>query len=210
MKRIKTNKTVKIAAAVCALALASAPSLFAQDPAAPGRAATLGNTAKYSVGIGDILQIMVLQPETHALETTVSPDGYISFPYIGSVLAKDRTLDEIQQQIQTDLGDGYLRYPVVTVSLKESHSKNFFVYGEVNVPGSYPVSENMTVFRALSVAGGFTKFGSSSKVKVLRPKKEGPGYDLHKVEMKAILDGHTEADIAINPGDVVVVSEGVF
>lgn len=205
MKRLKSNMLKSVTALFAAAQILAVPAALAQDPQGSSAA-----QAKYSVGVGDILQIMVLQPEELALESTVSPDGYISFPYIGSVYAKDKTLDVIQEEIQNGLGDGYLRYPVVTVALKESRSKNFFVYGEVTTPGSYPISENMTVFRALSVAGGFTKFGSSSRVKILRPHKEGPGYQLIKVDMKDILDGKVEADIPILPGDVVVISEGVF
>ncbi len=165
---------------------------------------------KYKVGADDILNIHVLRPDDFEIEVSVTQDGYISFPYLGSVLVKDKTLDEIQSVIEKELSEGYLRYPTVSVVMKESRSKRFFVYGEVTTPGAYPLDQNMTVFKALSVAGGFTKFGSSSKVKILRPKKDGPGYDLIKVDVKDIMSGSTNADILLNPGDVVVVSEGVF
>lgn len=165
---------------------------------------------KYKVGPDDILNIHVLRPDDFELEVTVTQDGYISFPYLGSVLVKDKSLDEIQSALEKGLSEGYLRYPVISVVMKESRSKRFFVYGEVTTPGAYPLDQNMTVFKALSVAGGFTKFGSSSKVKILRPKKDGPGYELIKVDVKDIMNGATNADILLNPGDVVVVSEGVF
>ena len=60
------------------------------------------------------------------------------------------------------------------------------------------------------MAGGFTKYGSSSRVKVLRPKKGGPGYDNIKINIADLMEGKPEADILIKPGDIVVVSEGVF
>lgn len=165
---------------------------------------------EYRIGPEDMLDVSVLRPEQLQVPVTVAADGTISLPYIGIVRAKGKTLEELQKEIADKLSDGYMKYPVVAVSLKASFSRKFFVYGEVVKPGSYPMEENMTVFRALAVAGGFTKFGDSSKVKILRPKTSGPGYDMIKVDIKAVMNGKTDADELLKPGDVVVVSEGIF
>ena len=77
-------------------------------------------------------------------------------------------------------------------------------------PGTYALEENTTVLRAISMAGGFNKFGSSSHVKVLRPLKDKPGYDAIKVNIKAVMDGNANEDLVLQPEDIVVVSEGVF
>ncbi len=164
----------------------------------------------YTLGVDDVLNISVLQPETLQETVTVSPDGSISFPYIGCVPVKGLTLAQAQENIQALLADGYMKYPVVNVVLMESRSRKFFVYGEVMKPGPYALEENTTALRAISMAGGFTKFGSSSRVKILRPKQEGSGYDLVKVNMKEVMDGHSEEDIVLQAGDIVVVSEGAF
>lgn len=166
--------------------------------------------AGYTVGIDDVLDIRVLQPEKFAISVTVAPDGSISFPYIGNVNVKGMTLGHIQEEIQTKLADGYMKYPVVAVSLKASRSRKFFVYGEVINPGTYPIRENVTILKAISMAGGFTKYGSSNNVKVLRPKKAGAGYETIKVNIKGVMNGSSEADIILQPEDIVVVSEGVF
>ncbi|MCX5694936.1 MAG: polysaccharide export protein [Candidatus Omnitrophica bacterium] len=165
---------------------------------------------EYKVGIEDVLDISVLQPEKLTTMVTVSPDGSIVFPYIGNVNVKGLVLVEIQNQIQARLADGYMKYPVVSVSLKESRSKKFFVYGEVMKPGTYYLEDKTTVLKAISMVGGFTKYGSSSRVKVLRPKKDDAGYESIKVNIKAVMDGATDADILLMPEDMVVVSEGVF
>jgi len=165
---------------------------------------------KYIIGIDDVLDISVLQPEKLMATVTVAPDGFITFPYIGSVQAKGVTLSKIQNEIQGRLGNGYMRYPVVAVSLRESRSRKFFLYGEVMKPGTYGLEENTTVLRAISMAGGFSKFGSSSHVKILRPLKDKPGYEAIKVNIKAVMDGRAREDTLLQPGDIVVVSEGVF
>jgi len=173
---------------------------FAQDKEA----------GSYEVGISDILEITMTRPEQITITSTVAPDGNISFPYIGSLQAKGMTLTEVQQKIEQRLADGYMKYPVVTVYLKESRSRKFFVYGEVINPGTYPLEENITVLKAISIAGGFTKYGSSSKVKVLRQGNDKTGYEKVKINIKAVMEGDTEEDIVLKSGDIVVVSEGVF
>ncbi len=164
----------------------------------------------YAIGVDDVLTIDVLQPERIENNVTVSPDGNISFPYIGTVPVKGRSLSEVEQDIEVRLANGYLKYPSVVVYLKESRSRRFFVYGEVNRPGPYHLEDNTTVLRAIAMAEGFTRFGSASRVKVLRPRKGNLGYDTIPINIKAVMNGDSDADLVLKPGDMVVVSEGVF
>lgn len=179
-------------------------------PAQPQETASPKPTPDYLVGIDDVLDISILRPEQLLVTVTVAPDGSITFPYIGSVKVKDMALSKIQDEIQTRLADGYMKYPVVSVSLKDSRSKKFFVYGEVQRPGTYSLDENITVLRAISSAGGFTKFGSSSRVKLLRLRKDKPGYEVIKVNINAVMNGSSESDIVIQSGDIITVSKGMF
>lgn len=188
----------------------NAPAANAPTPVPAVTCTTIAASTEYQVGPNDILDINVLQPEQLSNTLTVSPDGRITFPYIGNVVVKNKTLTQIQDEIQQRLGDGYMKYPVVSVSLKESHSRRFFVYGEVSKPGAYDIEDNVTVLRGISMAGGFTQFGSASRVKVLRPKKGAGGYDVIKVNIKDVMDGVADADPAISQGDIIVVSEGIF
>lgn len=169
-----------------------------------------GQISEYRVGVDDLLEITILQPEQLVTAVTVGPDGSISFPFIGSVQARGLTIARLNEEIGHRLSDGYMKYPVVSVSLKESRSRKFFVYGEVTHPGSYPIQEYATVLRGISMAGGFTKYGSSSHVKVLRPHPDRPGYDMLKINIKAIMAGDAQQDLVLEPGDILVVSEGVF
>jgi len=168
-----------------------------------------GAPGEYTVGVDDVLDISVLQPEKLFSSVVVSPDGSISFPYIGSVMVKGQTLSDVQRTIESKLADGYMKYPIVSVALKESRSRKFFVYGEVMKPGTYYINENVTVLRGITMAGGFSKFGSS-KVKVLRPNKDKPGYSTIRVDIKAVMDGNSAEDLLLEPEDIVVVTQGVF
>lgn len=164
----------------------------------------------YTVGPADVLEIDIIEPDKISTRATVSPDGSITAPYIGQVSVNGLTANQVREVIEKRLADGYLKFPSVMVSLIESHSRQFFVYGAVNRPGQFDLAERMTVLRAISMAGGFTKFGSSSRVKVLRAMKNGPGYESIKINIKAVMDGDSQADLPIENGDIIVISEGVF
>jgi polysaccharide biosynthesis/export protein VpsN len=164
----------------------------------------------YTLGVEDVLKIELLKPDKMVNQVTVAPDGTIAFPYIRTIFVKGKTIEYVQKEIQTRLANGYMKYPLVAVSLVASRSRKFFVYGEVIKPGAYPIAENMTALRAITMAGGFNRFGSASRVKVLRPKKAKSGFDLIKVDIKAVMEGDSREDLLLAQGDIVVVSEGMF
>jgi polysaccharide export outer membrane protein len=203
---------MKLAAFVVVLfMLFSLQVAIAQDAADEAVAKVeAAKTGEYRVGVGDILEISVIQPEPIMNLSPVASDGTITFPYIGNVSVKGMLLGDVQNDIQARLADGYMKYPVVSVTLKESRSRKFFVYGEVMRPGTFPLEDNTTVLKAISIAGGITKFGSTSRVKILRPYKDKPGYESIKVNMGAAMKGSADSDVVIQPEDIVVVTEGLF
>lgn len=77
-------------------------------------------------------------------------------------------------------------------------------------PGTYLLDEYTTVFKAISMAGRFNKCGSASRVKVLRPGAENKGMEVIKVNINAVMEGNSQEDVQLRPGDTVVVSEGMF
>jgi polysaccharide export outer membrane protein len=178
-------KTIFTIVTILSLVIAFLPISHAQErheAQETPKAQQAPEAPQYTVGIDDVLDISILQPEKLLTTVTVAPDGSISFPYIGNVQVKGMGLSAIQEDIQAKLADGYMKYPVVSVSLKASRSRKFFIYGEVIRPGAYPIEEKVTVLKAISMAGGFTRFGSSSRVKI----------------------------IILQAEDLVIVSEGVF
>ncbi|MCG8432360.1 MAG: SLBB domain-containing protein [Candidatus Omnitrophica bacterium] len=154
-----------------------------------------GQVEAYKVGVADVLDIRVIKPMAIESTVTVAPDGAITFPYIGNVLVEGVTLPEIQDEIQRRLADGYMEYPVVSVSLKLSRSKKYIIYGEVMRPGAYPVEEDMTLLHAISVAGGFSVPGATGSVKLLRPESENGEGEI--VE--------SDPQVVVRPGDTIVV-----
>ena len=160
---------------------------------------------EYTVGIGDILEISILQPEQVTKENAVTPSGEISVPYIGSLKVKGKTISEIQLDIQQRLANGYLKYPIVTVTLLESRSRNFTISGMVQNAGSYPLGEYTTVLKAIAIAGGLSNY-ASGKVVVHRFRKDRPGKNIIKIDIKKVMKGDAE-DVVLMSGDYVYVSD---
>ncbi|MCF7984363.1 MAG: SLBB domain-containing protein [Thiohalocapsa sp.] len=75
----------------------------------------------------------------------------------------------------------------------------FYIYGQVNRPGTYSLERNMTIVQALSVAGGLTDKGTERGMKVKRTSDEG--------KVKTIPVGLTDR---IAPNDVIFVKESLF
>ena len=84
----------------------------------------------------------------------------------------------------------------------------FYVSGEVKNPGSYPITPGLTVLKAVSVAGGLTKFGSKGKVEILR-KVSQRNTERIKVDLGDI-EGGKKPDVPLKPEDIIKVGKRVF
>lgn len=89
-------------------------------------------------------------------------------------------------------------------------NETFLIYGEIERPSEYVLQSGMTVFKAITIAGGFTKWGSENKIKILRSHNDTDGLEIIKVDLGDIIAGDANADIQIQNNDIVVVSSGVF
>lgn len=89
-------------------------------------------------------------------------------------------------------------------------SNNFFVYGEVQSPGRFILEDNMTVLKAISLSGGFAKYGSPDRVKILRTIPGKAGYKSIKVDVKGAVSGEMGKDIRLEPDDIVIALEGIL
>lgn len=160
---------------------------------------------QYKVGLGDVLNISVLEHDELKTNAPVTSDGSISFPYIGSIKVKGLSLSDIEKEISKRLSSSYIKYPVVSVTLTTFESVKYFVYGEVKNPGRYTLEGNMTVLKAISAAGGITPDGLYGKVKLRRKQKGGGEYKEINLDLKNTTESNMNCDMLIENEDVVVV-----
>jgi len=161
----------------------------------------------YKIGIDDVIEINVInQPELRAL-TSVSADGTITFPYIGTVHVTGLTISEVKEEITKRLSEGFVKYPVVTVSLVKSMSRKIYTYGEVSRRGEVPFEENMTVMKALSILGGVSQDGKFGRMIIRRMQKDNKSYkELAETDLNdGLLIDKTIENMILRPDDILVV-----
>ncbi len=158
----------------------------------------------YVIGEDDVLDIDVWKEKEISRAIPVRPDGKISLPLIGEIQASGMTPLQLQDDIAHRLKD-FLANPAVTVIVTDPRSHHINVMGQVAKPGSYPLSQSMTVLDAISLAGGFRDFAKETKIYVLRPVPGGTPTRLPFNYKDAIKGKNPEKNVVLRPGDTVVV-----
>ncbi|MEM7207706.1 MAG: polysaccharide biosynthesis/export family protein [Pseudomonadota bacterium] len=160
-------------------------------------------TPEYRIGPEDILQISVWKEDGLDREVLVRPDGGVSFPLAGDVIASGRTPLEVQNDIKGRL-EKYIPEAVVTVSVKKISGYTVFVIGQVKKPGQFVLGRYVDVIQALTLAGGLTPYASESKITVQR--RTGEQTDVFNFDFTDVKTGRgLEQNIILRSGDVVVV-----
>ena len=163
----------------------------------------LAQDASYTVRPGDILKISVWKEPELQGPILIRPDGGFSFPLVGEVDGRGKTVAELQVIVAQRLSK-YISDPVVSISVTEIHGNKVYVIGQVAKPGEFIVNPSVDVMQALSMAGGMTAFASSSNIIILRHNgtaKTALHFDYSDVAKGRKLDD----DIQLQSGDVVVV-----
>lgn len=159
----------------------------------------------YTIQPGDKLYISVYNEEDLQKDIVVRPDGGITFPLIGDVDAKGKSISQLRKEITERLGQ-YIPDATVSVSLKEVIGNKIFVLGQVKTPGEYVLTGDTDVLQALSMAGGLTAFANTNKIKVLRRDKETHNKKVIPFSYKRVMRGEDlDQNITLHSGDTVIV-----
>ena len=159
------------------------------------------------VGIDDTFEVRVFGEQDLSNTYRVASDGTIDFPLAGRIRVTGLRTGDIQKEILERLRNGYLKDPQVTVSMKEWHSRKISVLGQVQKPGPVEYHPHMTIIDAIALAGGFTGIAAKNSVSV---RREGGGKVESRVYRVADITEGRSSNIAVLPGDVVVVEERLF
>src|SRR5215217_5149874 len=162
-------------------------------------------TPEYLIGPEDILEITVWKNADLSKQVQVRPDGRISLPLLGDILAVAKTPTQLSDEISAGLRS-YMENPTISILVKEVNSYQLYVLGEVNKPGKYPLKSKTTLLQGITVAGGFTGNAARNKIVVFRFSKDGEGLAKLKASYDDIVvrDGSIQ-NIELMPGDQIVV-----
>lgn len=130
------------------------------------------SVSEYRLGAEDLIASFVYKEPELTATVVVRPDGMISLPLVGEILATGKTAAELQTEITSKLLE-FVADPVVTVMVKEINSPKISVFGEVRRPDVFAIRQRMTVLNAIALAGGFTEFAKRDRVIVLRESAAG-------------------------------------
>jgi polysaccharide export outer membrane protein len=205
MQTLTTRGVVTVAALVLSL-----PGIHAQSAQAPNgtesrtRPSAANAAADYRLMPGDKLRVEVYKDAQLSQSLQVRPDGKVTLPLLGDIVAADLTPIQLRDRITGSLKE-YVQNPVVTVIVVEASPAMVYVMGEVAQPGSIPMRGSMTVLQALAMAGGFKEFANPKDIRILR-KSSGI---LNTVE--TIRFNYNDAvknnlaPVFLSPGDMIVV-----
>ena len=186
-------------AASSAVPVQSAPTPVAPAPPAPAAGAA-ANT--YIIGPSDVLTVTVWKEQTLSGSNLVRPDGMISLPLLGDVQASGFTPVQLADEITGKLKK-FVQDPNVSVVVGQIHSKIVYLLGEVGKKGPIEMTPGMTMLEAIGSAGGLTEYANAKKIYILR--EEGGKHLKIPVHYKEALKGDSTQDLALKPGDTIVV-----
>src|SRR5579885_1362154 len=128
----------------------------------------LAATADYRLGPGDVLEITIFEVEELSKPAVIAPDGAAVLPLIGAVKLSGLTPREAAARLVALYGNGLLRNPQISVTVKEYHSQPVSVLGAVGKPGIYQLRGFRKLSEVLALAGGLAA-DSGSVITISRP-----------------------------------------
>jgi polysaccharide export outer membrane protein len=179
-------------AALLALVLAAACSSYRPAPHAFHEVLN----HPYVLDAGDRVRITVFAQDDLTNTYHVDQSGHISFPLVGQVPARGRTLAQLEAAIAAELRQGFLRDPDVTAEVETY--RPIFVMGEVGAAGQYSYVPGMTVQKAIAAAGGFS------------PRANQLNVDVTRQVNGEVLTGRVLLSDPLMPGDTLYVRERLF
>lgn len=134
----------------------------------------------------------------------VRPDGRISLPFIDEVPAAGLTPLELDKILTAKYASELAR-PDLTVIVREAAQPQIFVGGEVTLQGIVPLTDNLTLFRAIQRAGGFKNTARRKDVLLIRRQPDGQAI-ARKIDIRPIMSGKDpNADIYLAANDIIFV-----
>lgn len=161
-----------------------------------------------TLGPGDVFTMDIVGEKDLPRDFQVASDGSVDFPYVHRMRVQGLEPQEVARAVRERLiAQQILIDPSIIVSVKEYNSKRITVLGQVQRPGSFPLTPGMTLVQAISNAGGLNAIANGDRVNLTRKDKQGTTTVV--LSFDAITDGNSP-DIPLQAGDQIYVRERVF
>lgn len=166
----------------------------------------------YKMAVGDQVKISVWKNPSLSLTVPIRPDGFVSVPLVGDIMAAGLTPEELAAKTEKKLA-AYIKAPNVTIILTRLQGHEFLsrirVTGSVANNVSMLYHQGMTVLDAVLEAGSVDLYADANNTKLHRRTNKGAvSYD---IRLKDIMqNGDMRTNIALMPGDIITVPERNF
>lgn len=182
------------------------PASFVTTQQGPGE--------EYVIGPLDTLTIFVWRnPELGAQEIQVRPDGRISTPLIEDMVATGKTPAMLADDIAVMLSQ-YITEPRVSVIVNQfsgTYAQRIRVIGATEEPASIPYRANMTLLDAMIAVGGLSEFAAGNRARLVRFDRNTGQQREYGLRISSLLRrGDVSANVALQPGDVIIIPESMF
>jgi protein involved in polysaccharide export with SLBB domain len=179
------------------------------EPVALPRELDKRTAPPFVVEPGDVLLVQPTSIDSPARlpgDQPVLPDGTINLGRYGRLVVVGKTVDRIEAEVGAAVEAQTKDAGPVSVRLVQRQSKVYYVLGEVNAPGAFPLQGRETVLDALQAAGGLTNRASRKNIILSRPTKPDSCRVVLPICYNEIVQlGDTSTNYQIAAGDRVYV-----
>ena len=165
--------------------------------------ALAGFGADYRIGPNDLLEIDVYGVTELKRTVRVNSTGLVSLPLIGAIKVAGLTAQAAEAAIAARYGEKFLQDPQISVFIKEFTTQRVTIEGAVQRPGIYPLTGQITLLRAMALAGGRGELANLENVMIYRTGPDGK-LDSQTFDLDRVRSGEIP-DPLVLPEDVIVV-----
>lgn len=185
--------------------------------------------SSYRIQPGDVLQMEILEDPSLNRSLLVLPDGTVSLPLAGAVVAKGQSVESLKAAISAALASKFASPPTVFLSVGQlnptttavaqaaaglaaqsvatGNTVSVYALGEVAQQGLIPVEPGTTLLQFLAQSGGLTQFAATKRIQLRRADKKTGQESVYNFNYKAVQQGGAAPVIVLHDGDVIVVPE---
>lgn len=164
--------------------------------------ASMASAGDYLIGEGDTLMISVWGEKDLSLPVIVRPDGKITIPAVGEVMAANSTVKDLQTTLTGKIGR-IVKNPIVTVLVSGITNNKVYLFGGGVKMGVFALTQRTSLLQLLCQIEDVRK-ADLKKAYVLRR-----GEKIKEDFTKLYLQGDTTEDIAIEANDIIYISTNV-
>ena len=165
----------------------------------------------YVIGPGDRMEIFVWGNQELSSTAVGRPDGKFTTRLVEDLPASGMTPTELARAIEKAYAE-YVRQPVVSVIVNGFSGvpeQQVRVVGEATQPRGVPFRQHMSLLDLMIAVGGMTEFAAGNKSVLVRNENGvQKSYGLRLDDL--LRDGDISANLALKPGDIIIIAESWF